>query len=144
MTATDERPATRDELAGLQRLVEALVDLAGEQGQRIDLRITLDERDQLLAEVQRLTKERDEYRAEAVRQADRANAAEAGAKQWEAIGDASTSVRNDTAERIAMWLNAYRPSAITLRDFGVQNERVEDVAKMLAADIRAGRWKGAK
>jgi hypothetical protein len=45
------------------------------------------------------------------------------------------------AERIAAWLDDLHPSAWKMRDFGVQNERVEAVAKMLAADIRAGAWR---
>jgi hypothetical protein len=88
--------------------------------------------------VRRSMDERDADLTAMRHRAERAEAELAEARKPRTLTD---DEQRAVAERIAAWLDDLHPSAWKMRDFGVQNERVEAVAKMLAADIRAGAWR---
>ncbi len=59
----------------------------------------------------------------------------------ESLPFVKSEIEHRTVQAIAAWLANIKPNARTMRDFGVQNERVEQVAEMLAHELKTGAWK---
>lgn len=147
------------QLAGLQRLVESLVNERGEgRRQEVDDGATVTIR-RLVGECERLVRERqdainlaesrrvqmsaiveagdserDQLRAEVERLTRERDEAWASAKQWEAIATGPHGTADDVAEAIAAFVDR---EAEERRESGLNYRQVSE----LATAIRAGEWK---